>query len=113
MIVLGVDEGDVEAIGVDELGEVEHGGYVSLCWGMGCTLHGVSLLVVGSGYPLFFVVKVDGASNSYGMVLFMQQFNIQTCSYDFFLIQRECRTCMKITNHNNILNWTCEFILFS
>lgn len=30
--VLGVDEGDVEATGVDELGEVEHGGYMALCW---------------------------------------------------------------------------------
>lgn len=32
VVVLGVDEGDVEAMGVDELGKVEHGGYMALCW---------------------------------------------------------------------------------
>lgn len=32
VVVVRVDEGDVEAFGVEELGEVDHGSNVALCW---------------------------------------------------------------------------------
>lgn len=32
MVVVGVDEGDVEACGMEEFGQLEHGDYVALCW---------------------------------------------------------------------------------
>uniref|UniRef100_A0A1D1XXD7 Rhombotin-2 n=1 Tax=Anthurium amnicola TaxID=1678845 RepID=A0A1D1XXD7_9ARAE len=32
VVVLGVDEGDVEATGVETKGQVQHGGYVALRW---------------------------------------------------------------------------------
>ena len=32
MVVVGVDESDVEASGVEELGELDHGGDMALSW---------------------------------------------------------------------------------
>ena len=68
--VLGVDEGDVEAIGVDELGEVEHGGYVSLCWEWDAHCMGLLCLCLNLGTHYFLLLRL--MEHAIHMVIFIE-----------------------------------------